>query len=118
MHDERTLTSPVRGQRTVAGSPYAITPVQPLEQVLGNYRITYTNGILLHVKGTGRSRHNQTKTYGTAFTLRQEFTTTGLVTGDAVTSVTLTIGCSGQCHGSGSPYAITTERSRGHRSCN
>ena len=53
------------------------------------------------------SADNETKTYGSVFFSQTAFTTSGLVGGDAVTSVTLTSnGAAATAHVLGSPYAI------------
>src|SRR5206468_6607473 len=77
---------------TVAGSPYAITPSAATGSGLSNYNISYANGTLsVSAAPLTITAKNQGKTYGTALTPdgTTQFTTSGLVNSDTVTSVTL-----------------------------
>ena len=105
-----TLVSPGAPATALAsGSPYPIIPSAAVGTGLANYDISYVNGAMtvtpaaLTITATG-----QTKAYGTAFTFSgTEFTVSGLVGTDAVTSVTLTsAGAAATAPVSGSPYAI------------
>ena len=95
---------------TVAGSPYAITPSAAVGTGLGNYTITYVNGTLtvtpapLTITADDRS-----KVYGqTVLFAGTEFSTSGLLNADDVTSVTLTsAGAIASATVAGSPYPIT-----------
>ncbi len=81
-----------------------------------NYSISYTVGNIIVAKATLTiTANNQSKTYGTAVTfLGTEFTTSGLVNSDAVTSVTLTSGGAAATAGvAGSPYTIVPSAAAG-----
>ena len=74
-----------------------------------NYSITYKTGTLtIGQAGLIVTANGQSKTYGSTLTFAgTEFTTSGLVNGDTVTSVTLTsAGAAPSAGVSGSPYAI------------
>ena len=74
-----------------------------------NYTITYTNGTLtVNPAALTITANNATKTYGqTATFAATAFTTSGLVNGDTVTSVTETsTGAAATAPVSGSPYSI------------
>ncbi|TMM55560.1 filamentous hemagglutinin N-terminal domain-containing protein [Sulfitobacter sabulilitoris] len=94
---------------TVTGSPYSIDAGAATGTGLGNYDITYVPGAFtvtpapLSVLIDDRS-----KQYGDAVVFDgSEFTVTGLVNSDSLSSVTLTsIGAPGTAPVSGSPYAI------------
>jgi hypothetical protein len=94
---------------SVAGSPYAIVPSGALGSGLGNYIISYVDGVLT-VSPTSLiiTANNQSKTYGQTVTFAgTEFTATGLLNGDSATSVSLTSGGAAPTSGvAGSPYAI------------
>jgi hypothetical protein len=86
-----TLTSAGASAAAAVGT-YSIAPSAAIGSGLNNYTISYSNGTLsvgkaaLTIKASDR-----TKTYGDAINFAgTEFTTTGLVNGDAVSSVTLT----------------------------
>src|SRR5207247_2222883 len=102
---------------TVAGSPYAITPSAATGSGLSNYNISYANGTLtVSAAPLTITAKNQGKTYGTAFTPdgTTQFTTSGLVNSDAVTSVTLaSAGYAATATVAGSPYAITPSAAAG-----
>ncbi|UAY52834.1 MBG domain-containing protein [Ferruginibacter albus] len=79
---------------TVTGGPYGIVPSEAIGGTfnINNYTVTYTNGALavnkipLTIKA-----NNQTKCSGIAFIfIGTEFTSSGLLFSDAVSSVTLT----------------------------
>jgi hypothetical protein len=76
----------------VAGSPYPITPSAAVGTGLGNYAITYVDGLLtIATNILTITANDQTKTYGDVFTFAgTEFSVVGLQFGDSVTSVTLT----------------------------
>ncbi len=71
----------------------------------------YSNNVLITVaqKDLTIQANDQTKSYGTTFSfIGSEFTATGLVTGDAVSSATITSAATPATAGvTGSPYAIT-----------
>jgi hypothetical protein len=74
---------------TAAVGTYPITASNAVGTGLSNYSITYTNGILTVTPAALTiTASNASKVYGTVATLSQ-YTTTGLVNGDAVTSATL-----------------------------
>ena len=105
-----TLTSSgAAATATVAGSPYSIVPSVALGSGLGNYTITYANGTL--TVGTAAltiTANSTSKVYGTTKTFAgTEFTTSGLLNSDSVTSVTLTsAGAAATATVAGSPYSI------------
>jgi hypothetical protein len=76
---------------SVAGSSYAIVPSAATGTGLGNYTITYVNGAMtVTAIPLTITASDRTKTYGTAVTFAgSEFSTLGLVNGDAVNSVSL-----------------------------
>jgi len=77
----------------------------------------YSNNVSITVaqKGLTIQANDQTKSYGTAFTFTgNEFTVTGLVTGDAVSSATITCtAASAAAEVAGSPYTITVSSAVG-----
>ena len=88
-----TLTSTgAAATATVAGSPYAIVPSAAVGTGLGNYTISYVNGSLtVNTAALTITADSTSKTYGQTVTFAgTEFTESGLVNGDTVTSVTLT----------------------------
>ena len=88
-----TLTSSgAAATATVAGSPYAIVPSAATGTGLGNYNITYVDGTLtLNPAALTITANDRAKTYGQTVTFAgTEFTPTGLVNADTVSSVTLT----------------------------
>ncbi len=109
--DSVTLTSPgAASTATVAGGPYAITPSAAVGSGLSNYAITYVAGSLtVTTAPLTIEADDRTKTYGqTVVFAGTEFTTSGLLNGDTVTSVTLTsLGAAPTATVAGSPYAIT-----------
>ena len=94
---------------TVAGSPYAITPSAAVGTGLGNYTITYVSGELdVNPAPLTITADDRSKTYGqTVVFAGSEFSATGLLNADDVTSVTLTsAGAAPTATVAGSPYAI------------
>ncbi|MEZ0225404.1 MAG: MBG domain-containing protein, partial [Alphaproteobacteria bacterium] len=94
---------------TVAGSPYAITIGSAVGSGLNNYTITYVGGNLaVTPKALTVTASNQTKVYGQTFTFDgTEFSTSGLVNTDAVTSASLSSsGSAATATVAGSPYSI------------
>jgi hypothetical protein len=99
-----TLTSP--------GPYYAIVPSAAVFSAgnASNYTISYANGALtVNPAALNITANSISKTYGQTVSFAgTEFTTSGLVSGDAVTSVTLaSAGAVSTATVSGSPYAIT-----------
>jgi FtsP/CotA-like multicopper oxidase with cupredoxin domain len=89
-----TLTSAGAAATAAVGS-YPIVPSAPVAgpgTVLTNYTITYVNGTLtVNPVALTITANNLSKTYGATLTfLGTEFTATGLLNTDTVTSVTLT----------------------------
>ncbi len=76
----------------------------------GNYSLTQPGGLSANITGKGLTitANNDSKTYGQTKTFAgTEFTSSGLVNSDAVTSVTLTSsGAAASAPVSGSPYSI------------
>ncbi len=105
-----TLTSAgAAATATVAGSPYDIVASSAVGTGLGNYTITYQAGKLsVDPKALGVTADDRTKTYGDAVTFAgTEFTTSGLINGDTVSSVTLTsAGAAATATVAGWPYDI------------
>ena len=105
-----TLTSSgAAATATVAGSPYTIVPSAATGTGLGNYTITYNNGALtVNRAGLSITANNRSKTYGQTVTFAgTEFSVTGLLNSDSVTSVTLTSsGAAATATVAGSPYSI------------
>jgi hypothetical protein len=94
---------------TVTSSPYGITPSAAAGTGLGNYTISYANGLLTVAPASLTvTANSRSKTYGQIVTfVGTEFTTAGLLNSDAVTSVTLTsAGAAAAASVSGSPYQI------------
>ncbi|MFT3893179.1 MAG: sortase [Anaerolineales bacterium] len=112
-----TLTSAgAAATATVAGSPYAIVPSAAVGTGLGNYTITYTNGTLTVNPITLTITANSiSKNYGDTVTFAgTEFTTSGLIGTDSVTSVTLTsAGAAATATVAGSPYTIVPSAALG-----
>jgi len=112
-----TLTSSgTAASAAVAGSPYAIVPSAAAGTGLANYTITYTNGTLtVSPKALTVTASNRTKTYGDAVTFAgTEFAAPGLVTGDSITSVSLTsLGAAATATVAGSTYAIVPSAAAG-----
>ena len=105
-----TLTSSgAAATATVAGSPYTIIASAATGSGLGNYSINYVNGSLSVTPATLTiTANNATKTYGQTLGFAgTDFTTSGLLNTDTVTSVTLTsAGAAATATVAGSPYAI------------
>jgi hypothetical protein len=112
-----TLTSAgAAASATVAGSPYSIVPSAALGSGLGNYNISYVNGSLtVSTKALTITADNRGKIYGATVTFAgTEFTTSGLVNADTVTSVTLTsAGAAASATVAGSPYSIVSSAALG-----
>jgi len=92
---------------TVAGAPYAIN--QGTLSAGANYTISYTGNNLTITPATlSITADNIHKTFGTIHTfLGNEYTETGLVSGDTVSGVTLaSAGAPAAATTAGSPYAI------------
>jgi hypothetical protein len=115
--DSVTLASPgAAASAPVAGSPYAIAASDAQGNGLSNYLITYQDGRLtvdpaaLTVIASDRS-----KTYGQPLALgNTAFTSSGLVNGDTVDSVTLASpGAAASAPAAGSPYAIAASDAQG-----
>ena len=107
--DNVTATYSRTAGETVAGSPYTISAVLSPAGVLGNYTITYnTANFNITGKALTITASDRTKSYGDVVTFAgTEFTTSGLINGDAVTSVTLTsAGAAATATVTGSPYSI------------
>jgi filamentous hemagglutinin family protein len=100
----------------VAGSPYAITASNATGGtfVPSNYSITYVNGVLTVMPAALLVTPNDvSKVYGQAPALTG-FTTSSLVNGETVGSVTQTsAGQSAAANVAGSPYAITASNATG-----
>ena len=103
------LSSPgAAAAATVAGSPYAITA--GLAAGNANYSFTFVDGALtVTLAPLTITALDLSKTYGSAFAFDgDEFTTSGLLLSDSVTSVTLASpGAAADADVAGSPYAIT-----------
>jgi hypothetical protein len=100
----------------VAGSPYALVASTALGSGLGNYTISYVSGALtVSPAALTITADSTSKTYGQALTFAgTEFTASGLVNGDTVTSVTLTsAGAAASAGVAGSPYAIVASAAVG-----
>jgi hypothetical protein len=113
-----TLASPgAAATATVAGSPYAITASAAVGTGLGNYTISYTAGTLtVTAKALTITAKDASKTYGDVAVLTgtTDFSTSGLVTGESVTSVTLTsTGTAATAGVVGSPYDIVASAAVG-----
>jgi hypothetical protein len=94
---------------TVTGGPYSIVPSSPVGSGLSNYSITLVNGQLTVTPVTLTiTANNRAKTYGQAVTFTgTEFTPSGLLNGDTVTSVSLTSpGAIASATVAGGPYSI------------
>ena len=106
-----TLTSAgAAATASVAGSPYTITPSAATGTGLANYTITYANGQLtLNAVPLTILANNRVKTYGVAVTFAgTEFSSSGLLNSDTITSVTLSsAGSAATASVAGSPYTIT-----------
>ena len=112
-----TLTSAgAAATATVKGSPYDILASDAVGTGLGNYTITYHAGKLsVEQKSLTVTADDQTETYGNAMTFAgTEFTTSGLVNGDTVASVTLSSnGAAATATVAGSPYDIVASDALG-----
>jgi len=100
----------VAATATVTGSPYTITPSAAQGTGLSNYTIAYPTGKLtVNAAPLSITANSISKTYGQTVTFAgTEFTTSGLLNGDTVTSATLTSsGAAATAPVGGSPYSIT-----------
>ena len=105
-----------RATATVAGSPYSIVPSSATGPGLGNYTISYQPGALaVNPASLTITANSRSKTYGQAVTFAgTEFTASGLVGSDAVTSVALTsAGARATATVAGSPYSIVPSSATG-----
>jgi hypothetical protein len=86
-----TLSSAAAGASATVGT-YPITPSAASGSGLANYAISYVNGMLtVTPKALTITATNRSKTYGSSLALgTTAFTTSGLVNGNTVSSVTLT----------------------------
>ena len=113
-----TLSSPgAPASATVAGSPYPISPSDAIGSGLGNYTIQYVAGELtVSAAPLTITADDRAKVYGETFTFTgDEFTTSGLVNADTVTTVTLSSpGSPATATVAGSPYAITASAAVGN----
>jgi hypothetical protein len=99
---------------TAPGPNYAVVPSGAVGTGLGNYNIGYVNGNI-HVNQATLTiaAQNRTKVFGATYTPDTtppsvDFTVTGLVTGDSVTSITLTCpGYSAAALPQPTPYTVT-----------
>jgi len=110
-----TLTSAGAAATAGAGN-HAIVPSAATGTGVENYEITYVDGTLtVNPKAITIAASDRTKTYGTAVTFAgTEFTATGLVNADTVTSVTLTsAGTAASAAPVGSPYSIVSSAAAG-----
>ncbi|NEU06790.1 T9SS type B sorting domain-containing protein, partial [Flavihumibacter sp. R14] len=111
----RSSTGSAAGATTATTYPIAATLADP-DNKLANYTVTNTNGTLtvtqkaLAIRATDRS-----KTYGDAVTFAgTEFTSTGLINGDAVNSITLnSAGAAATASVAGSTYSIVPSAATG-----
>ena len=87
-----TLTSAGAASTATVG-PYNIVPSAAVGSGLGNYNIAYNNGTFtVDAKDLTVTADNRNKVYGSTMTTgagQTQFTTSGLVNGNTVTSVTL-----------------------------
>ncbi len=100
----------------VAGSPYAINATNASGSGLANYTISYQPGILtVNPAALTVTAKNTNKAYGQTMTFAgTEFTSSGLVNGDAVGSVALTsVGATATAGVADSPYAINASNATG-----
>jgi uncharacterized repeat protein (TIGR03803 family) len=100
----------------VGSSPYAIMASAAQGTGLANYTITYLNGALsVSPAPLTVTAKNQSKTYGqTVAFAGTEFTTSGLLNNDAVSSVTLmSSGAAASATVAASPYAIVPSAAAG-----
>jgi hypothetical protein len=104
---------------TVASSPYTITPSAAAGSGLGNYTINYVNGsFTVNPAGLTITAKNESKTYGVAYTPVTtnpgEFTVSGLLNSDTVTSISLSSGgYAATATVASSPYTITPSAAAG-----
>ncbi len=114
--DSVTLTSAGAAPTATVAGPYLIIPSAAVGSGLGNYAITYVDGALTVTPAPLTvTADDRTKTYGqTVVFAGSEFSTTGLLNADSVTSVTLASpGAAPTATVGGSPYAITPSNATG-----
>src|SRR5206468_11644382 len=95
------------------GPDHSIVPSSAVGTGLGNYSISYFNGTLhINTATLTITATNRTKTFGATYTPDTtspsvDFSVSGLVNSDSVTSITLT--CAGYPSSAlpGSPYTVT-----------
>ena len=114
-----TITSTGAVDTAPVGS-YDINITDALGTGLENYNITYVKGALtVTAKDLIIAAIDKSKEYGTAYTfvetlLSPDFTVTGIIQTDAVTSVTMTsAGAAANANVAGSPYTITPSAATG-----
>jgi mucin-19 len=101
---------------TVGGSPYTIVPSVAVGTGLANYTISYASGgLTVSPAALTVTANNRSKTYGQTVTFAgTEFTSSGLVNNDTVTSTTLTSsGAAATAIVAGAPYAIVSSAAVG-----
>jgi hypothetical protein len=116
-----TLTSAgAAADAGVSGSPYAVEASAAVGSGLGNYAIRYADGALtVTQKALTVTAGNRTKTYGDSVVFDDtspstDFSVSGLVNADAVTSITLTsAGAAATAAVAGSPYAVVASAAVG-----
>ena len=98
---------------------YQITIGSATGTGLSNYNITYTPGLMTVVgQNLVITAASQTKTYGSIYTFTMtnpssDFSVTGLLPGDAVSSITLSSTGAGAAASAGSSYTITASNAVG-----
>jgi hypothetical protein len=110
------VSSGAAATAAVGGSPYAIVASSAVGSGLSNYAISYVNGALtVNAKALTVTANSTSKTYGQTVTFAgTEFSTSGLVNGDTVSSVTLvSSGANAAASVAGSPYAIVASAAVG-----
>ena len=110
-----TLTSSGAASSATAASTYAIVPSAATGTGLSDYNITYLNGTLtVNPAPLAITANSTSKTYGTTRTFAgTEFTTSGLASGDSVTSVTLTSSGAASTATAASTYSIVPSAATG-----
>ena len=108
-----TLTSSGAVASAAIGT-YSIVPSAAVGTGLSNYSISYANGTLtVNQKALTVTANNRSKTYGDVVTFAgTEFTTSGLVNSDTVTSVTLASSGTGSAAAAGT-YSIVPSAATG-----
>ncbi|NEU06748.1 hypothetical protein GZH53_00325, partial [Flavihumibacter sp. R14] len=111
----RSSTGSAAGATTATTYPIAATLADP-DNKLANYTVTNTNGTLtVNLKALAIRATDRSKTYGDAVTFAgTEFTSTGLINGDAVTALTLnSAGAAATASVAGSAYSIVPSAASG-----